>query len=674
MEDETAVDGEHEARGAGCTRNRGIHRMEARATPELPGHRMGWKPFEGIKMDVRNRWPYYKSDWKQGFNASYRILAPATYVFFANVIPSLAFGQQLSDGTDGELNGVNVLTASAMAGFLQSIFGGQPLLIIGVAEPLVLVYKFIYTFCNDNDVDYQAFATVTLFWAGGMMAVMAILNTCKYIHRFSRFSGEIFGLLIAVLFAQQAIVGLVDEFKIDDNSSADAQEYSWRLFNGVWSIVLAMGLLLTSLLCVQARGWPFYKGFIRRFVAEYGMAVMVLVWSLVAYIPTGRPSGIPRTLDFPDLFDTGESWTVITRLNNLATWQIFAAMVPGFIITVLYFFDHNVSSQLGQQKDFGLKKPHAYHYDFLLLSLYTWFSGLLGILPANGSLPQSPMHTRACAVLKKDAVKNEALMEEMIEHGEHHGHTYRGKMPKRGSRVALVVMDQEKMESPPSPPEDDKPFFIREQRLSGLLQSLLMGACLFLYPVLQKIPRSVLWGYFLFMAIESLPGNQFWERTLLLITDPKKRHNVLKAPHMAFLETVPMKTIIYFTLLQLLALGICYGITWAGVAGIVFPVFIMALVPVREYILPRFFSRRDLQELDALEYEVIAGMTEADEGFDTVLSAMGEDEVEPETVQEVLDGEIRPGFRAQFAHSLQRSDIRRRRASFELERRNSADL
>lgn len=669
-----AGDGEYETHARERGGNGGNDGMDARGPPELPGHQMGWKPFEGIKMDVRNRWPYYKSDWKQGFRASWRILAPATYVFFANVMPSLAFGQQLSDGTDGELNGVNVLTASAMAGLLQSVVGGQPLLIIGVAEPLVLVYKFMYTFCKDNNVDYQPFATVTLFWAGGMMAVLAILNTCKYIHRFSRFSGEIFGLLIAILFAQQAIGGLVDEFKKDEDSSLEAQEYSWRLFNGVWSVVLAIGLLLTSLLFVQARGWPFYKGFIRKFLADYGMAVMVLAWSLIAYIPTGRPSGIPRPLDFPNLFDTGETWTVVTRLGNLEAWQIFAAMIPGFIITVLYFFDHNVSSQLGQQKDFGLKKPHAYHYDFLLLSFYTWFSGLLGILPANGSLPQSPMHTRACAVLKKDAVKNEALMEEMIEHGEHRGHTYRGKMPKRGSRVALVVMDQEKMESPPSPPQDDKPFFIREQRLSGLLQSLLMSACLFLYPVLQKIPRSVLWGYFLFMAVESLPGNQFWERTLLIITDPKKRHNVLKKPHMAFLETVPMKIIMRFTLLQLVALGICYGITWAGVVGIMFPVFIMALVPVREYILPRFFELRDLQELDALEYEVVEGMDEGDAGYDDVLSAMGEDEVEPESVQEILDEEIRPGFRTQFAHSLQRADIRQRRASFEQERRNSASL
>ena len=34
---------------------------------------------------------------------------------------------------------------------------------------------------------------------------------------------------------------------------------------------------------------------------------------------------------------------------------------------VLFFFDHNVSSQLAQTEDFNLKKPPAYHYDFFLV-------------------------------------------------------------------------------------------------------------------------------------------------------------------------------------------------------------------------------------------------------------------------------------------------------------------
>ena len=47
---------------------------------------------------------------------------------------------------------------------------------------------------------------------------------------------------------------------------------------------------------------------------------------------------------------------------------IAAALVPALIISTLFYFDHNVSSQLAQQPEFNLRKPSAYHWDLLLLS------------------------------------------------------------------------------------------------------------------------------------------------------------------------------------------------------------------------------------------------------------------------------------------------------------------
>lgn len=62
-----------------------------------------------------------------------------------------------------------------------------------------------------------------------------------------------------------------------------------------------------------------------------------------------------------------------------------------------------------------------------------------------------------------------------------------------------------------------------EQRMTGLLQSLMVGACLGITPAIKWIPTAVLWGYFAYMALESLPGSQFWDRILLLFTDPSIR-------------------------------------------------------------------------------------------------------------------------------------------------------
>lgn len=144
------------------------------------------------------------------------ILAPAVYIFFASAIPALAFGQQLYQETDGTLTVVHTLIATGAAGIIQALIGGQPLLIVGVAEPIVLTYSYMYDFAKGRDDLGQelflAWAAWTCVWAGIMILVLALLGACRYIYLFTRFSGEVFGALIAVLFLQEAIRGVKHEF------------------------------------------------------------------------------------------------------------------------------------------------------------------------------------------------------------------------------------------------------------------------------------------------------------------------------------------------------------------------------------------------------------------------------------------------------------------------------
>lgn len=78
---------------------------------------------------------------------------------------------------------------------------------------------------------------------------------------------------------------------------------------------------------------------------------------------------------------------------------------------------------------------------------------------------------------------------------------------------------------------------------------------------------------------------------------------VLEEQHTTFVETVPFKTIAGFTLFQTAYLLLCFGLTWIPIAGVLFPLLIMLLVPVRQYVLPKFFKSVHLQDLDAAEYE-----------------------------------------------------------------------
>ncbi|XP_052184263.1 boron transporter 1-like isoform X2 [Diospyros lotus] len=599
-------------------------------------------PFRGIRTDIKGRLLCYKQDWTGGFRAGFRILAPTTYIFFASAIPVISFGEQLERNTDGVLTAVQTLASTAVCGIIHSIIGGQPLLILGVAEPTVIMYTFMFNFAKERaDLGRNLFLAWTgwvCVWTSILLFLLAILGACSIINRFTRLAGELFGLLIAMLFMQQAIKGLVDEFRIPKRENPKSIEFipSWRFANGMFALVLSFGLLLTALRSRKARSWRYGSGWLRSLTADYGVPLMVLVWTAVSYIPDGSvPKGIPRRLMSPNPWSPGayENWTVIKDMLDVPILYILGAFIPATMIAVLYYFDHSVASQLAQQKEFNLRKPPSFHYDLLLLGFLTLMCGLIGIPPSNGVIPQSPMHTKSLATLKHQLLRNRLVATARQSMGKNSslGQLY-GNMQEayqqmqtpliyqQSSARGLNELKESTVQAASSmgninAPVDETvfdvekeiddllPVEVKEQRLSNLLQAAMVGGCVAAMPVLKMIPTSVLWGYFAFMAIESLPGNQFWERILLLFTAPSRRYKVLEEYHATFVETVPFKAIAMFTMFQTTYLLICFGITWVPIAGLLFPLMIMLLVPVRQYFMPMFFKGAFLQDLDAAEYE-----------------------------------------------------------------------
>ncbi|CAI0444450.1 unnamed protein product [Linum tenue] len=568
-------------------------------------------PFSGILDDLRGRAECYKDDWTSAIRAGVRILAPTCYIFFASALPVIAFGEQLNRDTDGSLSTVETLASTALAGLIHSIFGGQPLLILGVAEPTVIMYTYLYSFSQGRPEIgrelYLAWAGWVCVWTAIMLCLLAIFNAGHIINRFTRVAGEMFGMLIAVLFIQEAIKGLVTEFNIpkSENPKLEEFQFSWLYTNGLLAIIFAVGVLWTSLKTREARAWRYGSGGVRSFIADYGVPLMVILWSILSYaIPKKVPHGVPRRLFIPLLWESQslQHWTVITvkfvtdrelqDMVKVPVGYIFAAIVPAVMIAGLYFFDHSVASQLAQQPEFNLKKPSAYHYDVFLLGILTLISGLLGLPPSNGVLPQSPMHTKSLAVLKKQTTSVSRELEDLKEavmRSDDEGGDTKGKFdPEKCIDAHLPVR-------------------VNEQRLSNLLQSILVGISMCAIPLIKMMPTSVLWGYFAYMAIDSLPGNQFWERMLMLFVAPSRRHKILEGFHASFVESVPFKAIAKFTLMQFLYFLMCFGITWIPIAGILFPLPFFILILIRQHMLPKIFRQDHLQELDAAEYEEISG-------------------------------------------------------------------
>ncbi|VAH58363.1 unnamed protein product [Triticum turgidum subsp. durum] len=343
------------------------------------------------------------------------------YIFFASALPVISFGEQLSNETDGILSTVETLASTAICGIIHSILGGQPLLIVGVAEPTIIMYTYLYKFAKKQpdlgEQLYLAWAGWVCIWTAIMLFLLAMFNASNIISRFTRVAGELFGMLITVLFLQQAIKGIVSEFSMpkDDeisDPSSPIYQFQWIYVNGLLGVIFSIGLLYTALKTRRARSWLFGIGWLRSFIADYGVPLMVIVWTAFSFaLPSKVPSGVPRRLFSPLPWESISlrHWTVAKDLFSVPPTYIFAAIVPALMVAGLYFFDHSVASQLAQQKEFNLKKPSAYHYDILVLGFMVLLCGLLGIPPSNGVLPQSPMHTRSLAVLKGQLLRKKML-------------------------------------------------------------------------------------------------------------------------------------------------------------------------------------------------------------------------------------------------------------------------
>ncbi|KAI3696605.1 hypothetical protein L6452_29011 [Arctium lappa] len=595
-------------------------------------------PFSGIKKDVRGRLQCYKQDWIRALGSGARILAPTAYIFFASALPVIAFGEQLNKDTDDTLSAVETLTSTAICGIIHALFGGQPLLILGVGEPTVIMYGYLYNFSKERPElgkeQFLAWAGWVCVWTAVMLCVLAILNACTLITRFTRVAGELFGMLISVLFMQEAIRGVISEFHIPEGEKDIKEEYQfhWLYTNGLFAVILAFGTLMTSMKSRGARSWPYGVGWLRGFIGDYGVPFMVLLWTAISYAkPTKVPHEVPRRLFCPLPWEAGSlsHWTVVKDMAKVPVIHIFTALIPALMIAALYFFDHSVAAQMAQQKEFNLKNPSAYHYDLLLLGFMTLICGMVGVPPSNGVIPQSPMHTRSLATLEKQLIRKKMVkcakegMKMEASSSEIYGRMHAGfvemdphpKSPvdKELEDLKEVVMNHEDggeskgKFDPDKHIEDHIPVRVNEQRVTNLLQSFLVGSAVFAMPAIRKIPTSVLWGYFAYMSIDSLPGNQFWERLLLLLIPSGRRFKVYEGPHASYVESVPFKYIMMFTFFQLLYFLVCYGITWVPIGGILFPLPFFLLIPIREHILPKLFPHQHLQELDSSAYEEFIG-------------------------------------------------------------------
>ncbi|KAA0201927.1 hypothetical protein HAZT_HAZT004768 [Hyalella azteca] len=127
-----------------------------------------------------------------------------------------------------------------------------------------------------------------------------------------------------------------------------------------------------------------------------------------------------------------------------------------------------------------------------------------------------------------------------------------------------------------------------EQRVSALLVAALVGLSILLSDLLNLIPNAVLYGVFLYMGISATAGIQFLERIVLFLVPVKYHYNT------PYVRTWKMHL---YTVVQILMLVVLWVVKQSKIS-LCFPFILLCLIPIRFFVLPRFFSPRELCGLD----------------------------------------------------------------------------
>ena len=172
---------------------------------------------------------------------------------------------------------------------------------------------------------------------------------------------------------------------------------------------------------------------------------------------------------------------------------------------------------------------------------------------------------------------------------------------KSGADVDQASDTKRKDNSPPKSHLDEVEIVrvvdhVVEQRVSNLAQGLLFVVTMTgpLLIVLHLIPQAVLAGLFFVMGTQALSGNGITLKLLYLFRDRELTDKTSEP--LAQLER--QKAVWLFTAIELFGFAATFAITQT-IAAIGFPVIILILVPVRTFLMPRWFRDEELKALDA---------------------------------------------------------------------------
>ncbi|XP_021250576.1 sodium bicarbonate transporter-like protein 11 isoform X7 [Numida meleagris] len=543
---------------------------------------------KGIFDDIARRFPVYALDFTDGIignnKAIGKYITTMIFLYFACLLPSIAFGSLNDENTRGAIDVQKTIVGQCIGGLLYALFSGQPLVVLLTTAPLALYINVIRGICDDYNLDFSAFYAWIGLWNSFFLVIYSLFNFSLLMKLFKRSTEEIIALFISITFVLDAFKGIIKVFKkyyyhgrtgdsylekartdaipslginttflmnssVSRSMSLENQTGTHDVHYGretaVLSLMLMLGTLWLGHTLYQFKKSPYLHARVREILSDCALPISVLTFSVVG-------SYIFKEIEMSKFnYNPSESLFVLAPVQSLSIGSVMSAMGLGFLLSMLFFIEQNIVASLTNAPENRLVKGTAYHWDLLLVALINTGLSIFGLPWIHAAFPHSPMHVRALA-----------YVEERVENG----HIYE-----------TIVS-------------------VKETRLTSLVANFLVGLSLLLLPFpLQWIPKPVLYGLFLYIALTSIDGNQLFERVALLL----KEQTAYPPTH--YIRRVPQRKIHYFTGLQVLQLLILcgFGMSPLPYMKMIFPLIMIGMIPIRYNLLPRIIEAKYLDAMDA---------------------------------------------------------------------------
>ncbi|KAL2101230.1 hypothetical protein ACEWY4_002991 [Coilia grayii] len=525
-------------------------------------------PFGGMIKDIKRRYRHYISDFTDALNP--QVLAAVIFIYFAALSPAITFGGLLADKTEQMMGVSELMVSTCVQGVIFSLFAAQPVLVIGFTGPLLVFEEAFFQFCKSQDLDY----IVARIWVGLWLILIVVIIVAvegSFLVRFiSRFTQEIFSILISLIFIYETFAKLIKIFKahplkrnydiLNDTSDDPFHTVKGNVTTVVpyefantalLSMCLMFGCFFIAYFFRQFKNGVFLPGPLRRMIGDFGVpiAIFLMVAVDISIKDTyTQKLVVPKGLTVSN--PTARGWFIhpMGKEGDFPVWMMAASFGPALLVFILIFMESQITTLIVSNPARKMIKGSGFHFDLLLLVFMGGVASIFGVPWLSAATVRSVTHANALTVMSKG--------------------------PK---------------------PEIEK---VLEQRISGILVAVLVGVSILMEPILKMIPITALFGIFLYMGVTSLQGIQLWDRILLLIV-PKKYH-----PNLPYATRVPTLKMHLFTIIQIVCLVILWVIK-SSPASLALPFILILTIPLRMLMTGTLFTKFQMKCLDADDVKVV---------------------------------------------------------------------